>query len=216
MNLSHNKLVEVEPDFGKLFVLSTLNLQGNLIERVSPNLGMCVRLKSLNLAANRICEIPRELGNCTLLEEIYLQNNYIRTMPGTVGTIIALRILDLRNNKLQCLPYELARIPTITEIRCSDNNELTMIPAEMREDSELVIWALKLHRDQIDSVGAKTTIYDGLFDQCRESEEMRLRLRDEVTLLQKDIKELEDTRPARYIALKENGLAKVKKKCVIM
>ena len=45
LNLSHNKLVEVEPDFGQLTLLSKLNLESNMISRISPRLGECIRLR---------------------------------------------------------------------------------------------------------------------------------------------------------------------------
>lgn len=43
LDLSHNKLVEVEADFGKLNLLSTLKLNNNLITSIHPNIGMCIR-----------------------------------------------------------------------------------------------------------------------------------------------------------------------------
>ena len=45
LNLSHNKLVEVEDDFGQLTLLSNLNLESNAITRISPRLGECIRLR---------------------------------------------------------------------------------------------------------------------------------------------------------------------------
>ncbi|GMH65454.1 hypothetical protein TrRE_jg3089, partial [Triparma retinervis] len=61
LDLSHNKLVEVEADFGKLNLLSTLKLNNNLITSIHPNIGMCIRLKNLNLNGNRIGEIPKQI-----------------------------------------------------------------------------------------------------------------------------------------------------------
>jgi Leucine-rich repeat (LRR) protein len=217
LDLSMNKLTEVEPDFGKLKCLSSLNLRGNMIERVSPNIGMCIRLKYINLSENRISEIPGSIGNCTLLEEMYLGSNYITTMPGSVGNIIALRILNLQDNALESLPHELGRILTIQEIHCGGNPRLTMIPDEMRGTSDLVIWALQLHRDQIDNVEEKTAVYSELEGRCRESEEMRLRLRDETSDLQIEIRDLEDIRPDVYIAMKAKAIGAIKVvKCPIM
>mmetsp|Transcript_1334 Transcript_1334/g.2384 ORF Transcript_1334/g.2384 Transcript_1334/m.2384 type:complete len:256 (-) Transcript_1334:1552-2319(-) len=207
LDLSHNKLVEVEADFGKLFVLSNLNLEGNIITSIHPNLGKCIRLKTINLSGNRIGEIPKEIGNCTLLEEFRLSDNFVQTLPPELGNVVALRILDLKNNKLNFLPPEIAKIPTIQEIHCEGNPDLAMVPDDMRVNSDMVIWALRLHRDHQAKVEVKVAHYNELEEKARDSEEHRLRLKDEMSAILEEVKNLEDERPTSYITLK----AKVKR-----
>ncbi|GMH47022.1 hypothetical protein TrVE_jg9357 [Triparma verrucosa] len=216
LDLSHNKLVEVEADFGKLFVLSHLNLEGNMITQIHPNLGKCVRLKSINLSQNRIGEIPPDIGNCTLLEEFRCTDNFITTLPPTFGNIVALRILDLKNNKLSFLPPEIAKIPTITEIHCEENDDLSMVPDDMRVDSDMVIWALRLHRDHQAKVEVKVAHYEELEEKARESEETRLRLKDEMSTILEEVKTLEESRPTTYINFKAKTRRLAKKiRCTV-
>ena len=81
-----------------------------------------------------------------------------------------------------------------------------MVPNDMRETSDMVIWALRLHRDHKDKIDAKVNHYYELEEKARESEETRLRLVDEVSTVEVEVRNLEDMRPVRYIAFK----AKVK------
>ena len=171
----------------------------------------------MNLSGNNIEVIPPELGNCILLEVFQIQNNYIKTLPETFGNILALRILELQNNKLEFLPPSIARIPTIEEIHCDGNSGLTMVPDDMRKSSEMVIWALKLHRDHEAKIGEKVEHYEELEEKARESEEARLRLKDKMSAIEDEIKELEESRPAKYIAFKiKVKQLKARSKCVIM
>jgi hypothetical protein len=247
LNLAHNKLVEVEADFGKLDLLSDLNLEGNLITQIHPNIGKCIRLKTLNLNSNRIGSIPDEvsassptrllpvsylvrsssdapptaknqIGNCTLLEEFRCQNNFIETLPPTVGNIIALRIIEMQNNKLTFLPPELGHIPTIQEIHCEGNPGLVMVPDDMRASSDMVIWALRLHRTHQEKVEAKVVMYDQLEAKTRHSEEERLRLKDDRDEVEEEVKQLEEMRPVGYINTKKKVkqlVHRAKSACVI-
>ncbi|GMI26097.1 hypothetical protein TeGR_g5107 [Tetraparma gracilis] len=218
LNLAHNKLVEVEADFGKLDLLSDLNLEGNLITQIHPNIGKCIRLKTLNLNSNRIGSIPDEIGNCTLLEEFRCQNNFIETLPPTVGNIIALRIIEMQNNKLTFLPPELGHIPTIQEIHCEGNPGLVMVPDDMRASSDMVIWALRLHRTHQEKVDAKVVMYDQLEAKTRHSEEERLRLKDDRDEVEEEVKQLEEMRPVGYINTKKKVkqlVHRAKSACVI-
>ena len=220
LDLSHNKLVEVEADMGKLHLLSSLNLTGNMVVRVHPDLGKCIRLKTLVLDNNRISELPQEIGRCTLLEVLSAADNFIETLPSSIGNIVALRIVRLQNNKLKSLPPELARIPTIQEVHCEGNPELEMVPDDMRGSSDMVIWALRLHRTHQEKVQAKVAEYDRLEEGARESEEVRLRLKDERDEVAGDVRELEESRPVAFIALKAKWVkmgAKVgASKCSVM
>jgi len=125
----------------------------------------------LNLNGNKIDAVPSEMGKCILLEVFQIQNNYIKTLPESFGNVLALRILELQNNKLEFLPPSIARIPTIEEIHCNGNKDLKMVPDDMRTSSDMVIWALKLHRDHESKIGVKVEHYEELEGKARESEE---------------------------------------------
>jgi len=202
LDLSHNKLVEVEADFGKLNLLSTLNLNNNLITSIHPNIGLCIRLKTLNISGNRIGEIPKQIGKCTLMEVFKCNDNFLETLPPTFGNIVALRVLELQNNKLNSLPPEIAKIPTIREIHCDGNPNLVMVPDDMRATSDMVIWALRLHRDHQAKVEVKVAHYNELEEETREHEETRLRLKDECSVIEEEVKTLEESRPTGYISFK--------------
>lgn len=195
-----------------------LKLNDNLITTVHKNIGNCIRLKHLNLNGNRIGEIPREIGNCTLLEVFQCQNNFIETLPPTFGNIVALRVLELQNNKLSFLPAEIAKIPTIQEIHCDGNPSLTMVPDDMRATSDMVIWALRFHRDHQVRVEEKVANYNVLEEETRELVETNLRLRDKSSNLSEEIKVLEETRPTNYINFKVKAKrmsAQIKSKCTV-
>ena len=93
-----------------------------------------------------------------------------------------------------------------------------MVPDDMRASSDMVIWALKLHRTHQEAVQTKVDHYNELEEKTRESEEARLRLKDDMDEIETDVKNLEDIRPVAYIAFKgrvgKMG-ARIASKCVI-
>ena len=94
---------------------------------------------------------------------------------------------------------------------------MTMVPDDMRKSSDMVIWALRLHRDHQDKIGVKVEHYDELEEKARESEEQRLRMNDSNSNVMDEIRNLEEIRPIRYIALKAKvKQMKARAKCVIL
>ena len=218
LNLSHNKLSSLQDEFGSLVILSKLDLGNNVIEKCSSEIGKCIRLRNLDLSFNRLDEIPSSIGCCILLEVINFKSNFLVTLPSEMGNIIALRILEVQDNKLEYIPSTIAGIPTLEEIHCSGNDKLEMVPPDMRESSDMVLWSLRLHLSQATSINDKMAIHDKWEGKAREAEENRLRTRDDLEELKGQIQELTEERPWRYIALKGKAtglLQQAGKKCVI-
>ena len=77
LDLSHNKLTEMEPAvLGRLTKLNTLWLNANAIERIQ-GLEALANLTSLWLASNRITAIQEALAANTNLEEVVLAGNQL-------------------------------------------------------------------------------------------------------------------------------------------
>jgi len=218
LNLSHNKLSAIQDEFGGLEILSNLNLGNNEITKCSVELGKCIRLRTLDLSFNRLDLIPSSIGCCVLLEVINFKSNFLVTLPSEMGNIIALRILEVQDNKLEYIPSSIAGIPTLEEIHCSGNDKLIMVPSDMRDSSDMVLWSLRLHLSQATSINKKMSIHDKWEGKARESEENRLRSRDDLEELKVQVQELTEERPWRYIAAKGKAIGLFKqagKKCVI-
>jgi Leucine-rich repeat (LRR) protein len=67
LSLSHNHILKVSNDIGKLTMIRELDLSHNFIEEVDPAIGNLVRLRSLNLSNNKITCLPSELCSCKMM-----------------------------------------------------------------------------------------------------------------------------------------------------
>jgi len=72
----------------------------------------------------------------------------------------------------------------------------------MRENGQLIMWSLQLHKEYQDKIAAKLCAYNDLTREAQEEEEKGLRLEEEHKDLLREKHLLELARPSRYIAMK--------------
>ncbi|XP_059432433.1 probable LRR receptor-like serine/threonine-protein kinase At5g48740 isoform X2 [Corylus avellana] len=121
LELSDINLRSMNPTFGDLLDLKTLDLHNTSLTGEIQNLGSLQQLEKLNLSFNQLTSFGSELENLVSLQILDLQNNSIQgIVPDSLGELVDLHLLNLENNKLQgTLPQSLNR--ETLEIRESGN-----------------------------------------------------------------------------------------------
>ena len=77
---------------------------------------------------------------------MHFNENKIIGVPSSLSECGRLEALRLQNNNISGLPHQLATLP-IKEIDVSNNNDLDMVPKQMRGNSEIIMWILKNHHE---------------------------------------------------------------------
>jgi Leucine-rich repeat (LRR) protein len=109
LSLSHNHLLGISHQIGKLTLLKDLDLSHNKIQFVDASIGSCIRLRRLNLSNNYIQTLPDEIYNCVMIDTLLLNHNRITSLPPSFN-FPALERLDVGDNDLRTLPLQLCSI----------------------------------------------------------------------------------------------------------
>lgn len=201
LSMAFNNLQKISPIVGQLHLLQVLNLSNNELHTIDQAISQCIRLKKLNLSHNKLTNFPIELGiHCNMLEELILHDNQLSVVSELQTP--ALYTLDLRNNSLREIPASLSCIPTLTKIPCDGNPDLKMIPRDMRDDTELVLWMLNLHHLQNEKEVEFLKEYNKVEDSAKASELEKLELLQKLKRIQEEVTVLKDDIPWNYLALK--------------
>lgn len=143
LDLSFNCLVDLPAGIGKFRNMTKFNCSCNHLKSLPPEIGRLRKLTILKANGNNLCNLPDEIGLCISLREINLTENNIISLPDSIGDCISLKMLKVRNNDLNTLPLTLSNIKSQElTIDCENNNNLEMIPASMRCDSNTILWIL--------------------------------------------------------------------------
>lgn len=162
-----NKFLLRRSDIGDLRLLRVLDISCNAIESLPSRIGLLRRLEVLKCNGNRLFELPNELSSCLLLAELNCSENVLASLPRSLGNIENLHTLlvsgalsavcsrpdaffpQVQNNQLESLPPTLANAP-LDNINCRNNPRLhqTMIPKQMSDDVDFIVWILRLCRNQ--------------------------------------------------------------------
>ena len=126
LDLSFNKIENIQEGIKSMNSISYLGLNGNLIKTLPKTIGDMITLTGINLSNNKLVEIPSEFGNLVNLQGLYLSNNELLEIPNTLGSITALRFLSLDNNRLTIIPKEIGTIEKLKKVDLS-NNYLTKL-----------------------------------------------------------------------------------------
>lgn len=102
LDLSRCNLYDIpmnEFDPGKLI---ELDLSYNKLDDLNPILFRCTQLKVLNLSDNQLKTIPDQLSESFKnLENLNLSHNHFEVIPPVIGSYQHLQCLDLSNNSIQ-------------------------------------------------------------------------------------------------------------------
>jgi hypothetical protein len=121
------------------------------------------------------------------------------------------RLIKVQNNQLKRLPPELSDCISIEDIDCSGNKHLEIIPEKLRTDTKLIMWICELHKHNREKITELSSANMELEDYARQSDEEKLKLKDEVSRLKKIESLLIAERPERYMKAVET----VSKVCII-
>ena len=106
--------------------------------------------------------------------------NRLVTIPSTLGGLVALHSIRLKHNKLEMLPYEIGGLETLDVLDCSENDKLHMVPEELRDDSQMVKFVIRLHFDTMGHINRIKKEYIDLQQKLLLQEQSNLRLRDAI------------------------------------
>ena len=108
LDVSRNKLPELQGWIIDLPSLTNLNASYNELRRVPDDLGRGVRLQRLLLKGNTIeMNTAFWFENLTSLLELDISDNVISSLPVTIGLLTQLQILRVEGNPLRSPPLEL-------------------------------------------------------------------------------------------------------------
>ena len=180
VQLEHNELSTLPKTIGTLEFMYKLDVSHNRLEALPRSIGHCTRLRILNVDHNYLDDIPKEMGSCFFLEELNAEHNSLVTVPASLGGLQQLRELRLKHNRLEALPVEIGGLATLEVLDCSENENLTMVPKDLREDSEMVKFVIKLHYDTLRHITRIKENYAGAKASLQKQEHANLRLRDAI------------------------------------
>ena len=186
VQLEHNNLQALPKTIGTLTFMLKLDVSHNLLESIPKAIGKCTRLRILYIDHNKVEELPKEIGNLFFLEELNAEHNRLVTVPSTLGNLVALSSIRLKNNKLETLPYEIGGLETLEVLDCSDNDKLHMVPEELRDDSEMVKFVIRLHFDTMGHINKIKQEYLDLQEKLQYQDQSNLRLRDAIEACKKE------------------------------
>ena len=123
VNLDDNELVDLPPTFKKLTHLNCLILSNNFLERIPDEIFHLTNLHTLWLYRNRIHRVSRRIGNLVNLRSLYLSENDIQRLPKEIFKLRHLTVLLIYDNKLQKFPIEIGRLATHLSLLDVTENE---------------------------------------------------------------------------------------------
>ncbi|KAL9099627.1 MAG: hypothetical protein Q9163_004902 [Psora crenata] len=98
-----------------------LQLAHNQLRQISPDFSTCSALKYLNLRDNRFQEIPQAIFGLPQLEILDLGRNYLTNIPEEISNLKALRVFSIHHNQIEDLPQGLGNINTLRVLKLSAN-----------------------------------------------------------------------------------------------
>ena len=156
LNLSHNRLEELDPNIYCLASLEYLNVFNNNLEELPGELREMPKLRELNAGLNRLVQLPRGFGSCPALQvldltynnltnasfpgnfkylsgtlrALFLGDNELVSIPLEIGIFSKLEVLVLRDNNIRDVPVDLGRLPKLRELHLN-GNQIHLLPPDL-------------------------------------------------------------------------------------
>lgn len=121
LDLSHNEITHLNPEFSNLTELTSLKLRKNKISSVPAAIFLCLKLRHLDLSSNTIENFEPCRSNLCELQECLLQDNGITTFPQFLLCARELRLLDLNSNRISHIPDEICCLRNLTRLSLNGN-----------------------------------------------------------------------------------------------
>lgn len=206
LNCSYNNIQVLSPGIGELVMLKELDMSCNQLQSLPAELGKCTRMRKLKVNGNQLKTLPPEIGDCKMLEEIQASENGMQELPVEIGKLDQLVTLLLQNNDLKELPPELGECFSLENLDCSLNSELDMIPQKLRTDAAICKWICRQARGQRTRIDDLEEITAEMEELARLNDEEKIKLRDQIHVLEERVDGLEKERPEAYLKFKARAL----------
>lgn len=133
IDLSYNKIEELDPILMRCKNVRVLNLSDNQLRMINDQLASAFKnLRSLNLAHNRFESIPTLIGTFEYLQSLDLSNNPIgKILDGTITEVMTLKELRLNSCGLNFLPANIAKLTNLESLELRENN-LEILPVTIK------------------------------------------------------------------------------------
>lgn len=121
LNLSSNKLAEVNSRIYRLTALANLDLSHNSINILPETFSKLTNLSKIYLQYNKIKKFPLQISSMTKLTELLLGSNHINANFPKIFHLFNLKRLDLKGNKIYEVPVELNKLTNLDSLELSEN-----------------------------------------------------------------------------------------------
>lgn len=136
LDLSYNKIKNVEDHIAKFKELRHLDLSHNQLKELSAGFEALQNLETLNLANNQLTTFPIVLTKLPNLKTLNLKGNTIQFLPPEIENFQSLESLELGFNPLEKLPKELSKVRRLKSLSCT-NNHFHTFPEVLLEMEQL-------------------------------------------------------------------------------
>ena len=110
-------------------------------------IGALRQLRKLKCNGNSLEHLPDEIGQCRQLEEIICSENKLVALPRALGTCKKLRISSRRTTRWPCARRRSRTCRLVGAHQPRGQPPIGHDPKKIRGDTELILWVLRLHRD---------------------------------------------------------------------
>lgn len=133
------------------------------------DIGQLKKLRILKLNGNGIASLPSTIDQCTQLEHLILSENKLTELPTALAECSNLKVVRLQHsNALQLLPR---LSDTIEAFDVSINNNLNMIPSDVRDNASVIMWILSLQINKRNEIKQIENIARDAMKRLKESED---------------------------------------------
>lgn len=143
LKLGNNRIKFISQTVDKLVKLETLLIDNNFIEFLPDSIEKFANLKTLNLSSNRFKMFPKQVCELKNIELLDLSMNEIDSIPDDIGRCNANEI-NLNNNKLNKLNDHLKDCPKLKILRLDYNGlELKSLTKPILAESKICLLSLE-------------------------------------------------------------------------
>ncbi|UFN48558.1 leucine-rich repeat-containing serine/threonine-protein kinase [Roseomonas sp. OT10] len=145
LRLSGLGLTELPPEIlGLAETLEVLDLGHNALTCLPPDFARLKRLRVLFCSGNRFDRLPSVLGDCPALSQVGFRGTGMREVPGE-ALPPALRWLILTDNAIARLPASLGERPALQKLMLAGNH-LSELPSSLAGSAQLELLRLSVNR----------------------------------------------------------------------
>lgn len=121
LNLTSNKIRDIDSNLYQLNSLTSLVLRDNLISEIGYGIIRLTNLKRLDLVKNNITVLPESICGMGSLRHLLLDNNSLESIPSFIGKL-KLKSFTIDNNLIKKFPSSIAQLNIRSKFNASHNS----------------------------------------------------------------------------------------------